>query len=221
MTQFHSSPISPEARKHLVETTASIIASGGVVAIPTDTLYGLAAHPMIDSAVARLFAIKQRPVDSALPLLIADNPDIERYASVVPPKANLLADAYWPGPLTIVLPKASTVPDTITAGRNTVGLRVPDHWAPREIARTLGSAITGTSANLTKKPGITTAHEVRTILGDELDYVLDGGQCNTGIASTVIELTEHSVLLLREGAISVNDVASTIGDVTIVREVNN
>ena len=221
MTQFRSPIISPEARKHLVETTASFIASGGVVAIPTDTLYGLAAHPMIDSAVARLFAIKQRPIDSALPLLIADNPDIERYASVVPEKANLLADAYWPGPLTIVLPKASTVPDSITAGRNTVGLRIPDHWAPREIVRTLGSAITGTSANVTRKPGIKTAHEVRATLGDELDYVLDGGRCNTGIASTVIELTDHSALLLREGAISVSDLASTIGDVTIVREVSS
>ena len=82
--------------------------------------------------------------------------------------------------------------------------------------RTLGSAITGTSANVTKQPGIKTAHEVRVTLGDELDYVLDGGRCNTGIASTVIELTEHSALLLREGAISVSDLASTIGDVTVV-----
>ena len=151
------------------------LANGGVVALPTDTLYGLAVCAFDEAAVAKIFKAKGRGAATALPLLLADAEDARRCGADLPPAMWLLAEKFWPGALTLVVRKSAAVPYAVTAGKDTVGLRVPDHPLPRAVARELGSPITGTSANRSGMPGLTTAQAVRDELGDSIDFVLDGG----------------------------------------------
>ena len=152
-----------------------VLRNGGVAAIPTDTVYGLAAAFDDEEAVDRVFRIKSRPSGLAVPLLLDDASSVERYVSDVPESFRALATTFWPGPLTMVLRKSHLVSDKLTAGRDTVGLRVPDHRLPRYISKSLEKAITGTSANLSGSPSLTTAQEVEAQLGDAVDLVIDGG----------------------------------------------
>ena len=185
-----------------VQTAVEILRSGGVVSVPTDTLYGLAASAMDPEAVLRLFRIKGRQSDRALPLLLADPGDIATYAVDVPAAAAQLAERFFPGPLTLVLRSAHKVPDAVSAGLETIALRVPDHPVPRQVARELGTAITGTSANRSGMPAQTTAEGVREQLGADIDYVVDGGSCPGGVVSTVLDLSGPSPVILRLGALS-------------------
>ena len=133
----------------------------------------------------------------ALPLLLADSTDLSRCCVDAPDSALSLADAFWPGSLTLVLPRSDAVPDAVSAGGPTVAVRVPDHPVPREIARRLGSPITGTSANRSGLPPATTAAEVRDQIGDRVDYVLDGGAVHSGVPSTVLDLTRPEPVIVR------------------------
>ena len=187
-----------------------VLRNGGVAAIPTDTVYGLAAAYDDEEAVDRVFSIKSRPSGLAVPLLLDDAGSVERYVSDVPESFWALAKPFWPGPLTIVLRKHSLVSDKLTAGRDTVGLRVPDHWLPRYISKALDKAITGTSANLSGSPSLTTAKAVKEQLGNAVDLVIDGGESNGTTASTVVDLSGDRPSILREGNITLDDIERVI-----------
>ena len=184
----------------LVQCAVDILRGGGLVAYPTDTVYGLAALPDNDTAVARLFEAKKRNQAQPTPLLIASEKMAPAVAASISNEAQALMTAFWPGALTIILAKAQTF-RSLAVGE-TVGLRVPDHPLPRELSRLLGSPITGTSANLAGGPEPLTADDVRAQLGDAVDLVIDDGPCPGGQPSTVVDCTASPPRIVRQGAIS-------------------
>ncbi len=201
-----------------VSEIVEVLRNGGVAAIPTDTVYGLAANGLDEAAASRVFEVKGRPAGMPLPLLLADADDLSVCCIEVPEPARSLAEAFWPGPLTLVLRRSDEVPDIVTAGGDTVGVRVPDHPVPREIARRLGSPITGTSANLSGLPPTTTAGEAREQIGDRVDYVLDGGSVRSGVPSTVLDLTRPEPVIVRSGAIGSTAISDVLGKIVRVAE---
>ena len=196
-----------------VNNGITILRSGGVVAFPTDTVYGLGASANLPEAIERVFRIKERPHEMALPLLLADESQITSVAQSVPHIARLLISRFMPGALTIVLLKSGSVSDIITAGGNTVAIRIPAHPVPVALAAGLGAPIVGTSANLSGKPSPLTADEVRSQLGDRVDLVIDGGRCPGGNESTIIDVTGLKPVLLREGAISRVEIEKVCGNI--------
>ncbi len=194
--------LSANALDGAIDEAAGILRAGGVIAAPTDTLYGIMASAHDAEAVKRVFLIKGRSPDAPLPLLVAEVADIERYAERMPEAGRILAGKFLPGPLTLVAPGAGSLPAVVTGGLSTVGVRVPDHRVPRELARRLGHAVTGTSANLSGMPPATTAAEVREQLGDAVDYVVDDGPSAGGVGSTVVDVSREPPKLIREGAVS-------------------
>lgn len=197
----------PAADPASIAQAVTIIRSGGVVGLPTETVYGLAALP-VPSSLERLIEIKRRSTDKGIALLI-DSLDQVRDIVDLPPLAERLAERLWPGPLTLVLralPEAS-LPDLLTGGRTTVGLRLPDHAVPRAVARDAGPTAL-TSANVSGRPDATTAAQLLAGLGTEVDLVLDDGPVRGGVPSTVVALTEDGAepVILRSGALSREDV---------------
>jgi len=180
-----------------------VLQSGGLVALPTDTVYGIAAHAYLPAAVERIYAVKERPPDKAIPLLLGEVRDVERVARDVPHLAYRLMERFWPGALTIVLWAKDHVPRIVTAGTGTVALRLPDHAVPRALATALQAPLAGTSANLSGRPSPRTATEVIADLGGRIELILDGGPCPGGIESTVIDLTKDAPHIVRVGAIPV------------------
>jgi L-threonylcarbamoyladenylate synthase len=179
-----------------------VLRAGGIVAMPTDTVYGIGVWLNAPDGLARLFAAKDRPLDRAIVLLVAD---IEQAASVgvFSPAARVLAERFWPGGLTLVVAQVpgSGLPAELTGGAATIGLRIPDHDCPRELARALGP-LPVTSANLSGQPEAKDAAQVLAQLGDRVDLVLDGGMARGGIPSTVVDCSGATPRLLREGALS-------------------
>jgi len=194
-TQF---PLSLE--KH-IEQAIEILKNGGIVAYPTDTVYGLGADAFQGSAVERIYEAKQRPRHMALPLLLADSAHMVKVASPIPDLAWRLAERFFPGALTLVLRKAPSVPSIVTGGGDTVAVRVPHHPIPIALIKGLGAPIIGTSANLSGQPSPVTAEEAHQQLGGKVDFIIDGGRCPGGIESTVIDLTGDVPRIAREGAI--------------------
>jgi L-threonylcarbamoyladenylate synthase len=183
-----------------VQLAIDILKRGGIVAFPTDTVYGLGASSLIGPAVERIYRVKRRPGNLPLPLLLSDISQMEGVAEAIPQIAWILARRFLPGGLTLILPKATSVPGFIAPG-GTVAVRIPNHPIPLEIVRGLGSPITGTSANLSGRPSALTADEVGAQLGDSVDFIIDGGRCPGGVESTVVDLTAEPPAILREGAI--------------------
>jgi L-threonylcarbamoyladenylate synthase len=169
---------------------------------PTDTVYGVAAHALLPDAVERLYVVKERPRDKAIPLLLGDNKDVARVARDVPDLAYALMERFWPGGLTIVLWAQPYVPPIVTAGTGSVAVRLPDHAVARTLARMIGAPLAATSANLSGHPSPRTAAEVIGDLGGRVEIILDGGPCPGGIESTVVDLTKESPLIVRVGAIA-------------------
>ena len=200
-----------------IDDAVEVLRSGGVAAIPTDTVYGLAANGLDESAAARVFQVKGRHERMPLPLLLASVDDLSLCCTDVPDSVRVLAEAFWPGSLTLVLRRSDAVPDAVTGGGDTVGVRVPDHPVPREIARWLGAPITGTSANRSGLPPATTAAEVREQIGDRVDYVLDGGAVRSGVPSTVLDLTGAEPSIVRAGAVAAEAIAKALGTNVSVR----
>ena len=196
-----------------VEMGISILRQGGLVVFPTDTVYGLGAGVNIPEAVERVYRVKERPWNMALPLLLADISQISEVAESVLPIAWLLAKEFLPGALTMVLPRSRLVPDTITAGGKTVAIRIPAHPVPVALVRGLGTPIVGTSANLSGKPSALTADEVYSQLRDKVDLVIDGGKCPGGRESTIIDVTGEVPKILREGAISEKKLRQVCGSI--------
>ena len=194
-----------------LDTAVHLLRGGGVVAIPTDTLYGLTAAASDVGAVKRLYQIKGRPATMAVPLLIADESQLDAYSACVSEAARKLARAFFPGALTLVVPKGGLVLDIVSGGGDSIALRVPDHPVPREIVRQLGGAITGTSANRSGAASPTTAQDVRSQLGAEVDLIVDGGECRGGVASTVVDVTGPLPMILRQGSVSKEELEAALG----------
>ncbi len=193
-----------------LEEAIQLLKEGRLVAFPTDTVYGVAAHAFLPEAVAKLYAAKKRPRDKPIPLLLARGEDIPSVARGIPEIAWHLAETFWPGGLTIILLKRSIVPDIVTAGGETVALRVPDHSLVHTLVEGIGAPLAATSANLSGRPAPVTASEVCQNLGGRIDLLLDGGPCPRGIPSTVVDLTLSPPRLLRQGAIPVEELADLI-----------
>lgn len=183
------------------------------MAFPTETVYGLGANALDPHAVARIFAAKGRPTDHPLICHIASADDLAPLVAEVTPNAQALADAFWPGPLTLVLPRSAAVPDAVTGGRDTVAVRVPDHPLALELLRAFGGPVAAPSANRFGRPSPTRANDVRDELGDTVDVILDGGPCAIGVESTVLDLTSDPPQVLRTGGISVEQIEAVIGPV--------
>lgn len=188
--------------KKQIEKGISILKQGGIIAFPTDTVYGLGACANNIQAVGMVYQVKKRPRNMALPLLLADIAQISEVAYPVPEIAWLLARRFLPGALTLVLHKSSSVPDMVTAGGKTVAVRVPDHPIPLMLIREAEALIVGTSANLSGQPSALTADEVYAQFGDKIDLIIDGGRCPGGKESTIVDVTGETPMVLREGAIS-------------------
>jgi L-threonylcarbamoyladenylate synthase len=197
-----------------VEKGVSILKKGGVVAFPTDTVYGLGAAINISKAVERVYRIKERPHSMALPLLLADFAQLEKVAVSIPASARLLADKFWPGPLTLVLPKSDAVSDIVSGGGKTIAVRIPDHPIPTSLAEGIGTAIIGTSANLSGQPSALTAAQAREKLEDKVDFIIEG-DCPGGVESTVVDLSGETPVILREGAISREALRQLCPEITV------
>ena len=191
----------PTAGSGAVEEAVRVLRSKGVVALPTDTLYGLAADAFCDAAVRRVFEIKGRSVDMGLPILLGNVHDLQVVATDIPDLAWRMVDRFWPGPLTLILRKSPKVSRALTGGSQSVAVRMPNHEVPLTIVRELGRPITGTSANSSGGPDPVTAEDVRKFLGDEVDYILDGGPATRGSPSTIVDLTGPKPRLVRRGVI--------------------
>ena len=199
-------PDGDEARDLAVD----LLRAGGIVAVPTDTVYGIAADMALPDAIERLFAAKRRPPEKAVAVLLADAAQAGELA-VIGPAARVLGQRFWPGGLTLVLPVRPGVrlPRVLAGGAPTIGVRVPDHPAPRALARILGPLPT-TSANVSGEPDARDAREIADLLGDALALVIDGGPIHGGPASTVVDLTLDLPALLRAGAIPAELIVETL-----------
>ncbi|MBT4512109.1 MAG: threonylcarbamoyl-AMP synthase [Chloroflexi bacterium] len=197
--------------EQFLQQAVSILQEGGVVVYPTDTVYGLGADAFNEKASARIYRIKQRPLTRPFPLLIADESELADLATGISETAKNMMDHFWPGGLTLVVRKSPSLPDWLTAGGNTIAVRIPDHPLALALIRGLCSPLIGTSANLSGLPSVASAEEVRAQLGGEVDFVLDGGICPGGIESTVIDVTGEVPTIIREGAVSGDEIARLCG----------
>jgi len=210
----------PATHPAAVEQGAFLLRQGQLVCFPTDTVYGIGAAASNDDAIRRLYAVKGRSPDKPLPLLISQPAEASYYAEVTPVAKTLIA-RFWPGPLTIVMRKADGLRSRALAGQNTVALRVPDNDVPRDIARMLGEPLTGTSANRSGARPPVSAAEVAFSLGEMVSLVIDGGRSDGGVASTVVDVTGAAPALVREGAVSREELRKALGREVEVREMGN
>ena len=201
------------------EIAAKIIQKGGLVAIPTETVYGLGANGLDENAVLKIFEAKGRPQDNPLILHVAEPKEMERFCHDIPKAAYLLAEKFWPGPLTMVLPARDTVPKRTTAGLSTVAVRCPDSPVTRKIIALAGVPIAAPSANISGKPSTTTAQHVRHDHDGKIDAIVDGGPCRVGVESTIVDLTEDRPRLLRPGGVTPEQLLEVLGDLVIDKAV--
>ena len=193
---------------HINQAIATLKA-GGVVAFPTDTVYGVGVDPFQPEAVRKLYEVKGRPIDKPIPILVGSVSDVECIAQNLPPSFSLLAEQFWPGGLTLIV-EAKALPPEVTAGGNTVGVRMPDHPLALALLQRFGGAIATTSANKSDEPPATSAEEVQSELGELISIILDGGQTATRIASTVLDLSVSPPEIRRQGGISMDQLAPFI-----------
>ena len=199
----------------LIARAVEVLRNGGLVAFPTETVYGLGADATNAQAVRRIFAAKGRPPTNPLIVHVIDLDTARRYAATWSDAAQTLAAVWWPGPLTLVLPKSPSIVDEATAGRRTVGLRVPDHPLALELLRAFGGPVAAPSANRSNRVSPTTADHVREELGDAVDLILDGGACTVGIESTVLDLSGDTPTILRPGGVSRQQIEAIVGPVRV------
>jgi L-threonylcarbamoyladenylate synthase len=199
-----------EAEGTLAEAIA-VLKGGGLVAYPSDTVYGLGAAASDERAVARVFAVKGRLSGKALPLLLAGVEDMAPLCAEVSPIAKLLTERFWPGPLTLVLRRSPAFQSAALGGGENVALRVPDHHFLRQLIRALGEPISGTSANRSGRPSCRTPREVQRRLRDAVDLIIDGGPSRAGQESTVVDITEDTPVIVRTGALSREEIERAIG----------
>lgn len=206
-----------ETDENAVKTAAELIRAGEVVGMPTETVYGLAANALNGEAVKKIFLAKGRPQDNPLIVHIADFDQIYDLCPAVPPQAKLLADAFWPGPLTMIVPKGDCIPDEVSCGLDTVGIRLPSHPMARALIHESGVPLAAPSANTSGRPSTTTAAHVMHDMDGKIAAVLDGGACGVGVESTVITLALERPRLLRPGGITLEQLRSVLGEVDVDR----
>ena len=195
-----------------VDAAVAVLRAGGLVGFPTETVYGLAAVATNPDAVARIFAVKGRPADHPLIVHLPDASHVGRWTDHTPAALEVLAAALWPGPLTIVVTAGNNVSSVVTGGRPTVALRVPAHPVALEVLRRLGEAVAAPSANRFGKVSPTTAAHVAADLGHDVDLVLDGGPCDVGVESTIVDLTGDHPEVLRTGAVTAAQLSRLLGE---------
>jgi L-threonylcarbamoyladenylate synthase len=194
-----------------IARAAEILRAGGLVAFPTETVYGLGADASNPQAVGRIFEVKGRPAQHPLIVHLTGTEEIERWARDIPPLTERLTARFWPGPLTLILRRAAGVIDAVTGGQDTVGLRAPSHPVAQQLLRAFRGGIAAPSANRFGRISPTTAQHVRDELGDAASLILDGGACEVGIESTILDLSSGSPILLRPGCIGVAEIESVVG----------
>ncbi|MDA0271214.1 MAG: L-threonylcarbamoyladenylate synthase [Chloroflexi bacterium] len=203
-------PFTPADLAEIVRAVAALRA-GALVGLPTETVYGLAADASNAEAVRRVFAAKGRPADHPLIVHLADPASLDAWAAEVPHAARALAEAYWPGPLTLVVRRASHVLDEVTGGLDTVALRVPAHPVALAVLRAFGGGLAAPSANRFGRVSPTTAQAVHDEMGEAVALVLDGGPCDVGVESTIVDMTVDPPVVLRPGGVSAEEIARTVG----------
>lgn len=194
---------------------AKIIKKGGIVAFPTETVYGLGADAFNPLAVARIFEVKRRPYFDPLIVHVANPDDVKNLVKKIPSIANSLIERFWPGPLTVVLFKEENIPEIVTAGLSTVAIRMPSHPMALSLIKESKCPIAAPSANPFGYLSPTTADHVREQLGDQVDLILDGGPCPVGVESTIVSFLEERPRLLRPGGVSLEEIEFTIGKIEI------
>ena len=203
----------------VVSQASAYLTSGELVALPTETVYGLGANGLDPDAVAKIFITKGRPQDNPLILHIAEPSQMEMICRDIPKSAYALAEKFWPGPLTMVLPAKDIVPKCTTAGLPTVAVRCPDCAITRDIIRQAGVPVAAPSANISGKPSTTTAEHVYHDHNGKIPLIVDGGPCRVGVESTIIDLTENPPRLLRPGGITPEQLAEVLGEITVDKAV--
>lgn len=194
-----------------VEVALEVLRSGGLVGLPTETVYGLAADAARIESVRRVFTAKGRPDDHPLIVHVADADHLDRWADGVPSSARVLVDRWWPGPLTVLLRRSNRVLDEVTGGRGTVALRSPAHPLAQQVLAAFGGGLVAPSANRFGRVSPTTAADVVAELGDRVDVVLDGGPCTVGVESTIVDLTAAVPVVLRRGGVTPEEIAEVLG----------
>lgn len=207
----------PAVDEKAVEAAAALILQGEVVGMPTETVYGLAANALDGVAVAKIFRAKGRPQDNPLIVHIADFDEIYGLCPAVPPAAQALAAAFWPGPLTIIVPKGDAIPPEVSCGLDTVGIRLPAHPLARALIRTAGVPLAAPSANTSGRPSTTTAQHVLHDMDGKIAAILDGGPCGVGVESTVVSLACDTPRLLRPGGVTLEQLGGVLGKVEVDR----
>ena len=200
-----------EAMQQAIQEAAAILRRGGLVALPTETVYGLGADASNPAAVARIFAAKGRPADHPVIVHLGNVAQLEYWATDIPDVAYKLAQAFWPGPLTLILKRHARVSDAVTGGQDTIGLRIPGHPIALALLNAFGGGIAAPSANRFGRISPTTAAHVREELGTAVDCILDGGPCQVGIESTIVDLSAEGARVLRPGGISAAALEAVLG----------
>jgi len=196
---------------NLCSRAAQVIREGGIVAFPTETVYGLGANALDEAAVRRVFQVKGRPASHPLIVHLSDTSTLEQWTGPLPDAAIRLAERFWPGPLTLILPKSPKVPRVVTGGQDTVGLRVPNHPVALALLREFGGGIAAPSANRFGNVSPTTAEHVRRDLANDVDLILDGGPCAVGVESTIVSLIGEQPTIVRPGGVTREEIEALLG----------
>ncbi len=197
----------------VIEEAASVIKAGGLVAFPTETVYGLGGDALLPESSKKIYEAKGRPSDNPLIVHIAEFDDIEKIVESVPEAAKILADKYWPGPLTMIFKKKPIVPDETTGGLDTVAVRFPSHPVARWLIRSSGGYIAAPSANISGRPSPTSGEHVRQDMDGRIDMIIDSGNCDIGLESTIIDMTGDVPMMLRPGYVNEQMLESVIGEI--------
>jgi L-threonylcarbamoyladenylate synthase len=201
----------PARTKKLLDKGIEILRRGGVIAFPTDTVFGVGAGIYNEKAIERVFEVKLRTRNMSLPVLLSDVAQVHEVAADIQSYGWRLIDAFWPGGLTLIVYRSRVIKDIITNGSDTVAIRMPDHIIPRELIKGSGMPLIGTSANISGQPAVTTAEEVRLQFKDSLDLIIDGLPAPRGTESTIIDITGEMPILMREGFVSKSAIEKVVG----------
>jgi tRNA threonylcarbamoyl adenosine modification protein (Sua5/YciO/YrdC/YwlC family) len=193
------------------DLAVKVLQKGGLVAVPTETVYGLSANGLDSKAVAKIYEVKGRPETKPINLLVYDMKNVEKFCVNIPEDAYKLAELFWPGPLTMILQRNHLVPDIVTAGGETVGVRCPDHDITREIIQKAGIPLATPSANLSGQPSPKNAQQVIEYFDGKIECIVDGGQCSVGVESTIVDMTKKPYRVLRIGGLSLETVRTKAG----------
>jgi L-threonylcarbamoyladenylate synthase len=213
--------LKPSEDNTAIRKAAELLRQGGIVAIPTETVYGLAANALDEGAVNRIFKAKGRPQDNPLIVHICEFDEIYPLVRKVPPAAKALAETFWPGPLTLVLPRSDKIPNNVSAGLDTVAVRMPSHPVAWAIIKESGLPLAAPSANISGFPSPTAAQHVQDDMTGRIDAIVDGGECEVGVESTVLSLTGEVPVLLRPGGVTLAQLESVLGRVEVNEAVLN